>query len=364
MKVIHFSSATTWRGGEQQIAYLVEELNKAGIEQWIFCPKGSALAEYCLFNKVRHITYAKLFSSNPLVAFQFKKLCLQLQIDIAHIHDAHSHTYAYMGALLGNLIPLIVSRRVDFPVRKSILSKKKYNHPAIKKIISVSKAVQGILAPDIEDSSKLTVVHSGIDLSKFNKGNTGILHQELQLPTTTKIIANIAAIAPHKDYFTFVDAAAIIHQRHPDTFFLIIGGDGGERTAIEQYIEEKKLTESIQLLGFRRDIPSIFPEIDVLLYTSKEEGLGTTLLDALACGVPIVTTNAGGIPEFLTNEKNGLIVPVGDAQKLANGVSTILCETSLANQYVKEGKKTAQLFSKEVTARKTLAVYKQVLGMA
>lgn len=362
MKVIHFSSATTWRGGEQQIVYLVEELDKAGIEQWIFCPTNSALAEYCLFHNLPHFTYHKLFSTNPLVAFQFNRICQQLAIDIAHIHDAHSHTYAYMSAVMGNQTFLVLSRRVDFPIRSNWLSKKKYNHPAIKRILCISEKVKEVLKPDIVDTTKLEVVYSGIDLSKFLVGKEARLRKELDLLPTTKIIANIAAIAPHKDYFTFIDTAALIKKKHPDTLFLIIGSDGGEKKAMEDYLVKKNLKDTVRLLGFRNDIPLILPEIDVLLFTSKEEGLGTTILDALACGVPVVATNAGGIPEIIQDQQHGLLASIGDAEQLAANVAILLFQPKLAEQYIAAGQKRVKAFSKEITAQKTLASYKGVIN--
>ncbi|MEM1122039.1 MAG: glycosyltransferase, partial [Bacteroidota bacterium] len=138
MKILQFSSAKTWRGGEQQIAYLQEELTTLGVEQWIFCVQNSTLANYCSSNNIPHFTYKKRFSTNPLIALQLKKLVARLNIDLVHLHDSHSHTFGFMSTLFGNKTRFVLSRRVDFPVRKSWFSYQKYNHPSIKKIISVS----------------------------------------------------------------------------------------------------------------------------------------------------------------------------------------------------------------------------------
>ncbi len=362
MRILHFSSAQTWRGGEQQIAYLFEALEKLGVQQWIFCRRGSELAAHCLFRNWPHFTYWKGFSVNPFIGFQLTKICSQLSIDLVHLHDAHSHTFAYMSALIGNQTPYVLSRRVDFRVRNSLFSKNKYNHPSIKKIISVSHKVQAVLAPAIDDHTKLEVVHSGVDLSKFQYKSTGILRKEFGIPDTTAIIANIAAIAPHKDYYTFVDTAAILLKKQPNFHFLIIGADGGEEKAIQAYIAEKELDASILLIGFRKDIPKILPEVDVFLFTSKEEGLGTSVLDALACGVPIVATNAGGIPEMIIHQQNGLLAAVGDSQQLAKYVETVLSQEELVDTFIKNGKVAVQSFDKAKTAKKTYDIYKSCLG--
>ena len=228
MKILHFSSAKTWRGGEQQIAYLYDELHQQQIQQWIFCAKGGALARYCQQQNIPHFTYQKRFSTNPLVAYQFKQLSKKLNIDLAHLHDSHSHTFGYISAILGNSIPFVLSRRVDFPVKDNWLSYRKYNHPSIKKILSVSNYVQQILAPAIKDPSKLQVVHSGIDTTRFKYTKQNILRKTYNISESATIIANVAAIAPHKDYFTFVDTAAILLKKNNGTGykFLIIGADG------------------------------------------------------------------------------------------------------------------------------------------
>jgi len=160
---------------------------------------------------------------------------------------------------------------------------------------------------------------------------------------------------------TFVDTAAILLEKNTNRHFFIIGGDGGEATAIQTYIEKKGLQSFISLTGFRSDIPKILPEIDVFLFTSKEEGLGTSVLDALACGVPIVATNAGGIPEIITHQKNGLLAPVGDSLQLAKHIETILTKKEIANKFIENGKVIVQSFDKAKTAKKTYDIYRNCL---
>jgi glycosyltransferase involved in cell wall biosynthesis len=363
MKILHVSSAKTWRGGEQQIIYLFEELQGLGLQQWIFCVEGSAIATYCKKNNLAHHTYKKRFAANPLIALQIKQLSQKKNIDLIHLHDAHSHTFAFMSALLGNPKPMVLSRRVDFPVRSTWLSHKKYNHPSIKKIISVSAYVQSILAPAIEAQQKLISIHSGIDLHRFKYPKGNLLRQTYHISPNIKLIGNVAAIAPHKDYFTFVDTAAHLLEHHKALKFFIIGADAGEKELITQYIETKKLNDYFIFTGFRNDIPQILPELDVFLFTSKEEGLGTSVLDALACGVPVVATQAGGIPELIQDGKNGLLAPIKAAERLAEQVTHILENPKLKEQLIKNGKQTARSFSKQVMASKTYRVYKEVLGM-
>lgn len=361
MKILHFSSAKTWRGGEQQIAYLQEELDEKGIQQWIFCVADSALANYCQKNGIVYFTYKKRFSTNLLVAYQLKKLCVELKIDLVHLHDSHSHTFAYISALLGNKIPFILSRRVDFPVKNSWLSYQKYNHSSIKKILSVSHNVQQILAPTIKAKGKLAVVHSGIDLNRFKYKNEGILRKEFGIDKETRLIGNVAAIAPHKDYFTFIETAEKLIKEYAKIKFFVIGADGGEQQAVEKYISEKQLDNYFIFTGFRNDIPQILPELDIFLFTSKEEGLGTSVIDALASGVPVVATAAGGIPEIIDSAENGLLSDIGDSASLAKNVQQILEKPLLKKKLVENGLKKAQQFSKKVMAEKTLIAYRAIL---
>ncbi len=363
MRVLHLSSALSWRGGEQQIAWLFQELKKQGIEQWIACVKDSVLEEWCLRQDFPVLSYTKRFSADPIPGLLIRRFCQKENIDLIHIHDSHAHTYAIFAASLwGNKTPMVLSRRVDFPIQNNFFSHWKYNHPRIRSILCVSKFIREILAPDIKDPQKLVVVHDGIDLQRFGFVRTGRLHKELGLAKETLLIGNVAAIAPHKDYFTFVDTVAVLKETDLPLHFLIIGADGGEQEAIEKYIKEKHLTAEISLLGFRPDVPVLLPELSVFLFTSKTEGLGSSILDAFACQIPVVATAAGGIPEILIHEKNGLLVPIQQATQLAEQVLRLLQENGLAEKLSSNAFASVQNYSCAAMASQTLDIYQKTLA--
>jgi L-malate glycosyltransferase len=361
MRVLHISSPKTWRGGEQQLIYLVEELKALGVWQMVMCPFNSSVHKYCLKNHLNHVTYFKGFSANPMVAFRVSHICQKDKIDLLHVHDSHAHNFAVLSAVLtNNTLPIIVSRRVDFPITGGPLSSFKYNHPRIIKIICVSNAIKDIMLADVQDKSKLEVVHSGIDLSKFSIKKTNVLREEYGLDSEILLIGNVAALAPHKDYPTFVRTAKRVIESGINAKFFAIG-EGPSRKLVELAIAENGMENHIILTGFRDDIPTILPELDIFLITSSTEGLGTSVIDAQAAGVPVVATAAGGIIEIIQNEKNGLVAPVENDELLAEAVIKLAKDPALRLEYSDAGKEKSKEFSKSITAKKTLAIYESVL---
>ena len=362
MRILHLSTASTWRGGEQQVAYLAEELAKKGVWQQVCCVAGSAMEKHCLEKGIPHLTFHKFFSSNPLVAWREARICRRQKITHVHAHDSHAHTFAAMAAsLFGNAVPIVVSRRVDFPVGGHFLSRWKYNHRAVAKIVCVSACIKELMAPALRDPGKLVVVHSGIDLEKIEPGeNAGLLRTEFSISKNEFLIANIAALAPHKDLPTFVKTAEILEEEGFPARFILIGGDGGEEQNIRRMIQEKGLEAHVLLTGFRDDVLQILPQIDLLLFTSKTEGLGTSLLDAFASGVPVVATSAGGIPEIVEHGRTGMLAPPGDAAALARQVKELLTHPALRDELVGNAKERVRLFTKEKMAEKMISVYSSI----
>src|SRR5688572_25943427 len=162
MRILQLVSERSWRGGEQQVAYLLEELRHLGITCHVCCRKGSAFEDYCKQNGFPYIAlpFTKIF---PIpTALQLKEYINQHKIELVHMQASHAHTIGVLAHRLGANCDLVLSRRVEFPIGGSFLSKYKYNYPGIKRIICISKRVREVLAQSIEDSSKCVTVYSGI----------------------------------------------------------------------------------------------------------------------------------------------------------------------------------------------------------
>ncbi len=359
--VLHVSTAKTWRGGEQQLAYLAGELKKTEIKQYILCVAGSAVETFCIHSHIPYFSADKRSSVDVFFARKIASICRKNKVNIVHTHDSHAHTFAVLANdLFGNRSAIIVSRRVDFPVSKSFFSRYKYNHSAVKFILCVSDKIREITSASLKRPEVAVTVHSGIDVRRFeNSRNTGVLHKEFGLSEKTKIVGNVAALAPHKDYFTFIDTAAIVCRKDLDVCFFMVG-DGPMHSELKNYVKQSGFASRIIMTGFRSDIPAILPEFDVFLITSETEGLGTSILDAFACGVPVVATDAGGIPEIVIHDITGLVAPVKDIVTLARNTERLLADGSMSERLTKGASDHLKAFSTTATAAATLKYYRQV----
>lgn len=355
MRILHLSSEQTWRGGEQQIAYLIEELRLQNIESTVVLRAGSAFEEHCRKFGIDFVTASFRNEFDLKTAFIIKKTAQQKSIDVVHIHTGKSHGLAVLAAKLGMETPLVLSKRTDHPIKPNWFSRYKFNFAQIQKILCVSKKIKQIIDPDLRESSRSMTIYSGIDLTKFKFETKNYFHDFFKLERNIRFVGNTAAISDHKDYFTFVNTAEKVCERDSLVRFLIIGG-GPMEAEIRDYVRSKNLADKVLFTGFLNNLNEVLFNLDVFLITSKEEGLGTSILDAHACGVPVVATRAGGIPEIVIDGKTGALCEIGDAANLARAVQARLedRETFQAKEFVKG-------FSKQATATNTLAVYRDIL---
>ena len=224
-------------------------------------------------------------------------------------------------------------------------------------MICVSAYVRLMMNLGLANPGKPFTIYYCIDLHKFTqKQNTHFLRNKYQLEEYHTLIGNVSAITVEKDYITFVGTAEILLRNRPDLRFFIIG-EGSQREFISEYIRGKGLADKIFMPGFLDNIQDILPELDLVLFTSVHEGLGTTLLDAFACRIPVVSTNAGGIPEIVKDRLTGLATEIRKPDEMAVAVEEILDNQDLKNELVENAFRMVQEFSTEKMASQIVKIY-------
>ncbi|EMR04076.1 glycosyltransferase family 4 protein [Cesiribacter andamanensis] len=363
MKILHLSSERSWRGGEQQIAYLIEELLAMGHPQVVVCKKGSAFEQHCRQKGWPHHTLPFRNSLDLASAWQLRRICHSEGADLLHVHSSRGQAIAHLAGLLGSLPPQLLTRRVAFPINHKGLNVLRYNAPQLKQIICISEAVKAATTPVLKNKEAVRVIYDGIDLSRFGKGTTAPpLRHQLGLPKGTPLIGTVAALTAEKDISTFVRTSHQIAEALPGAYFVVVG-DGPEQDALQELARQLGLSERLYFLGRRSDVPELLPQLSLFLFTSRQEGLGTSVLDAFACRVPVVSTNAGGLPEIVRHEQSGLVAPVGDTEALAAAAIRLLQNPELQQQLRTQAfHLLSRQFTKEKMAAETLRVYEDVLS--
>jgi len=210
---------------------------------------------------------------------------------------------------------------------------------------------------------KTTVVHEGVDVERIVHLPAANVHAAFFLPTHAPVVGNIGALVAQKGQHHLVDAAAIVLRAVPDARFVILG-EGELRPALEEQIKRKHLERHVFLAGFRPDVLELLKGVDLFALSSLQEGLCTSLVDAMAASKASVATRVGGVPEVVADGETGLLVPPRDHEALAEGIIALLKDSAQRTRMGEAGLTRARkLFTVEHMVDGTMAVYERLLGV-
>ena len=340
--------------------YLMKGLLARGHCAACACRPGSAMAERCEREDVQHYEISMRGELDLPAALRLRGVARELDTQIIHAHTAHAHPMAAIAALGRSGCHCVVSRRVDFALKRNPLSKLKYRF-GVDRYIAISQAVRQVMIGGGVRADRIAVAHSGIDLARFDVEFNEDLRSELGIPPGAAVVGNIAALVDHKGQRYLLDAVPLVLEHRPEAWF-VIAGDGELREPLERQAADLGIAGRVLFLGYRSDVPSLLKMFDVFVMPSHLEGLCTSLLDAMAMGLPIVATDAGGIPEIVRDGVNGLTVPAKNPPALAEAIVAMIGDPERAARLAGEGRRIAgEEFSSDVMVEKTLAVYRELL---
>jgi glycosyltransferase involved in cell wall biosynthesis len=347
--VVHVASGREWRGGQRQVWLLARELQRGGLpNQVVVTGAGTELAFRLRHDGVRVHEARWDAGLDPRVLLPILREA-RAGAALLHAHDAHAVTLAGLCGMASR-VPLVATRRVDFHLRHRGFWRR------ASRVIAISAAVADILVDDGIDPARVQVVHSGIDLPAAREAEPLGLRERLGLAPGTTLACTVGALVPHKDHVTLLHAARHLAPRFPALHW-VIAGDGELRRTLEWLAAELGLAGRVHFLGHVTHALRVIADADVYVMSSREEGLGTSVLDAMARGIPVASTSAGGLPEML-HEGGGILVPPRNPDALAAAVRRILCDPELRQRLVEQASRTVEQFSAARMAAEVRSVYR------
>jgi glycosyltransferase involved in cell wall biosynthesis len=345
---VHVASGREWRGGQRQVWLLARELQRQGHPQVVVTGGDTELARRLQDEgvRVRAVNWQAGLDPRVLAATLGE---LRNGPAVLHAHDAHAVTLAGVCGWLARA-PLVATRRVDFHLqRKGFWAR-------ADRVIAISRAVASVLIDDGIRPERVVVVHSGIALDSLHPVVPMGIRSRLELPPDTPIAVNVAALVPHKDHATLFRAAAHLRERWPALHW-IVAGEGELRPQLEALREELALRGRVHLIGQVEDPLPLIADANVFVMSSREEGLGTTVLDAMASGIPVASTAAGGLPEML-GDGAGLLVPPENPAALAAAVEQLMNDPAVRAGLIERAFVAVRRFGADRMATEVRSVYR------
>lgn len=299
--------------------------------------------------------------ARPVTLFRLVKAIRKFR---PHLIHAHSVGPGYYAALVGALmrVPVLMTYHGQPTLYRVRSIDRRLSNRLTDRFIAVSDDVRRLLVEHggVPPGKAFTIIN-GVDFATFSRPRDESLRDALELPTTGFLFGTVGRLNPLKAQDVMLKALRMLLDQGREAS-LVIAGEGETRQELERIVRELRLEGNVKLLGARDDVPSLLHAIDGFLLSSTSEGIPLSVLEAMAAGLPILSTSVGGVPEIVSNEITGLLVPPGDVTAFAAGMKRMMSEPELAAQLGRAAAETARThFSLEAMVERYCEHYEKLL---
>jgi glycosyltransferase involved in cell wall biosynthesis len=342
INVVHLVEELTIGGLEKILAAIVLNLdkNKYNVSVWCLREGGffaDKLVKEGIDVRILHISTSR----NPLSIYKLYKLLKRHKFDIIHTHAYSAGTIGRVSAFLAG-VPVIISHNHSvydyynkfYHLVEWILSL------VTDRVICISEVVNRFVnKTQMINAGKLITIHNGIDdVCDVTEKSSSYLKKELGIPINHSVIGTIAHLEEHKGLKYLLEAASLLLASRRDISFLFVG-EGALKEKLKKLCVDLKIEKTVIFAGERNDMPEILFSIDIFVLPSLREGLPLTILEAMACGRPVIATNVGGIPEAVKDGENGILVYPKDPEALYRAMNELLGDREKREKMGRIGKR-------------------------
>lgn len=366
MNILLVDLEKEWRGGQNQAFLMLKAFNAQGDCAELVTVRGSALGRRAAKKRMK-VHFVAGHASWILAARKILALTQGGAFDVVHANEAHAVTAAWVAGAQRRAA-FVISRRVGYPLAKSPLAMARYK--AAARIVAISNWVAERLGESGAPKEKISVVYEGVEipdnprtqsphLARIHWGVAGVA-DDAKAARESPLIGSVGVLSPDKGHEWLIRALAELRKEFRGCR-LLLAGEGPSRPMLESLARELGVHDAVIFAGFVTDIESVYPALDVFLFPSSFEGLGTSLLAAMSYEVPSVAFQCCAFGEIIENEKSGLLVQQGNVAEIVEAVTRLLRDKVFARTVGMAGReRVKQIFSAERMVDEMKKVYREV----
>lgn len=352
---------TEWRGGQNQALLLLRGLYERGHAAELVAAHASSLGHRAKKEGI----YVHSVSRGRLrlaAAAKIRSVLADGRIELVHVNEAHALTAAWLALPKGSP-PLVVSRRVGFPLQSGWLSQKRYRRADL--IVANSEWVAEQAGGSGAPREKIRVVYEGVEIPALpSAAARAAARKRFALDGSQIVLGCVGALERDKGHEWVIRALAELRNEFPNCK-LLIAGEGEYRRELNTLAQELGCKDRVIFAGFVKDIAAAYEAIDVFVFPSLFEGLGTSLLSAMSYAVPSITFFGCALGEIVENGVSGIQVEAKNSAAIAEAAAQILRQPECAGNLGAAGRvRIEQKFSADKMVENTLAVYEELIGSA
>ncbi len=355
------STQERWHGGEEQARLLAFGLRGAGHQCVILARRDGAFARRMVAAGFE-VAEFPANGHSPWALWRIRRHLRRIRPDVLHYNDSHAITSGGLASI-GQKIPArIAARRLDFDVRWPV----RYRM-LCDRVICVSRAVAGVCLRCGISRRMLRVVHDGVDPSRVASGCRERGRRALGVAGDDRLLLCVAKLTDHKGHAFLLDGMPAVLREQPRAL-LFLAGDGELRAELDGRVRRLGIERQVRFLGYRDDVPDLIHAADLFVVPSHMEGMGSTLIDVMLAGIPIVTTTAGGIPDVTGSddprvEPTAWVVPPRNPPALAAAILDALASPERRADHAGRARRRAlAFFTADHMVEATLGVYREALN--
>jgi glycosyltransferase involved in cell wall biosynthesis len=365
MKILVSESTSAMGGQELAVLLHADRLRQRGHDVRLLLEPGSPICEKALRQglAVDPVPMSKRRYSSAILAF--RRILRRERPDVLHMNSSRDSWIGTLAARSAAPRPALVrTRHISTPLNRNLATRLLYRRLFDMVIVTGGERTRrGLIERDGLPPERVAAFPIGVDLDEYRPGAPDHdLRAELGVPRDQSLVGLISYLRAYKGHEYFIEAAALLRQRAKDVTFLIVG-EGPEEGALRARIAARGLTESVRMLGFRKDLLTVFRSLDLFVMPSVEaDTIPQVLMQALAMELPVIATSVGSIADVIREGVTGFVVPPRDAAALAMRIEALLNDPSLRRTLGRNGRNLVrESYSLDAMVDQLEAVYRQAL---